>query len=219
MAFEKLVIQPEGGAEITAQFNPTELSIDQSNKFAETGAVGMRAPILQFLQGNARTLSMALFFDAYEAGMDVQYFTDQIYGLLKPVAPTDTSPAPRGGAQDARGGPPICTLKWGSQSFKGVLETVSGKFTLFLENGTPVRATLNVTFREFVDLTVTEQDQKAVRAKMIRTYVVKPGDTLSAISRVQLGDEKKWRVIAAANGVSDPKKLQIGVTLIIPDVK
>ena len=47
---------------------------------------------------------------------------------------------------------------------------LSGKFTLFLANGTPVRATLTVTFKEFIDV-----DQLVRRAPRIRRPQKKTG--------------------------------------------
>lgn len=49
-----------------------------------------------------------------------------------------------------------------------------------------------------------------------RTYVVKKGDTLYAISIKYYGTGAKWRTIADANGIKDPRKLQIGTRLRIP---
>jgi len=48
-----------------------------------------------------------------------------------------------------------------------------------------------------------------------RTYVVKPGDTLSAIAEKLLGSAKKWRDLATANNISDPTRLKVGTTLTI----
>lgn len=51
-----------------------------------------------------------------------------------------------------------------------------------------------------------------------KTYVVKSGDTLSTIAarRDVYGDAKKWKKIADANGIRDPKSLKVGRELKIP---
>jgi|SRR6185369_2525036 len=49
-----------------------------------------------------------------------------------------------------------------------------------------------------------------------RTYAVKAGDTLWAISIKFYGTGTKWTQIANANGVKDPRRLQIGKVLRIP---
>lgn len=45
------------------------------------------------------------------------------------------------------------------------------------------------------------------------TYTVKRGDTLWGIACRFYGDGTKWGTLAAKNGVSDPRKLQIGTVL------
>jgi len=49
-----------------------------------------------------------------------------------------------------------------------------------------------------------------------RTYVVKKGDTLYAISIKYYGTGTKWRAIADANGIKDPRKLMVNTRLRIP---
>ena len=48
-----------------------------------------------------------------------------------------------------------------------------------------------------------------------RTYTVKKGDTLWGIATLFYGDGTRWRELASRNGVSDPKKLQIGKVLTL----
>jgi len=47
-------------------------------------------------------------------------------------------------------------------------------------------------------------------------YTVKSGDLLGTIAERFTGRHEDWRVIAAHNGISDPRTLAIGATLMIP---
>jgi nucleoid-associated protein YgaU len=47
-------------------------------------------------------------------------------------------------------------------------------------------------------------------------YVVKPGDSLSKISREFYGDANKYMKIAEANQLADPDKIKTGQQLVIP---
>lgn len=49
-----------------------------------------------------------------------------------------------------------------------------------------------------------------------KTITVKPGETLSQIAQRELGDASRYAEIAAANGITDPNKIQSGATLKIP---
>jgi len=49
-------------------------------------------------------------------------------------------------------------------------------------------------------------------------YQVQRGDTLWEIAQGVYGNGVFWEAIAAANGITDPRQLQPGQTIIIPDV-
>lgn len=200
----KATITPEGGQPIPVLFNPTQYSLDKGNQIAEIGIPGLSAPILQFVRGNTRTLTMDLLFDTYEQQQDVRTYTDQIYGLLGIKATTHV--------------PPICTFSWSDFSFTCVLERVNGRFTLFLPNGKPARAILTVTFKEFIDVKIQVKNPPTESSDHTKTYTVKRGDTLSSIAAAEYGDAAKWRPIAAANRLDNPRILAPGRVLIIPPI-
>lgn len=202
MALEKAYITPEGGRRIEALFNPTQYNLDQGNQIAEIGVPGLGSPILQYVRGNARTLSMELFFDTYERQADVRRHTDAIYGLLAIDPETHA--------------PPICLVVWGDFSLRCVLERVGGRFTMFLTDGTPVRATLNVTFKEYVDVAVEVRRTPLQSADHTKRRTARLGDTLSGIAGVEYGDPSRWRYIAEANNQDNPRTLSPGVLVIPP---
>ncbi len=47
-------------------------------------------------------------------------------------------------------------------------------------------------------------------------YTIKPGDTLSKISKHFYGDAGKYMKIAQANNIADSNKIQAGATIVIP---
>jgi nucleoid-associated protein YgaU len=54
------------------------------------------------------------------------------------------------------------------------------------------------------------------QAQSAHEYVVREGDTLSAIAKRVFGDERQWVVIARANAIEDPQALRVGQRLTIP---
>lgn len=64
--------------------------------------------------------------------------------------------------------------------------------------------------------TYSQPAPAAAPAAAANTYIVQPKDTLWSIAVKVYGDGKKWRQIADANGISDPKKLAAGQSLVIP---
>jgi nucleoid-associated protein YgaU len=198
----KVTISPQGKSQIQASFNPNQYSLSKANSIAEAAIPGLEAPILQYVHGNTQTLDMDLFFDTYENGTTVKDETDKIYDLLYIIPATHA--------------PPICTIEWGDFSFDGVLDHVSGKFTLFLPDGTPVRATLSVSFKEYNDVQVLVKQRPRESADHRKTWVVKSGDRIDNIAGQEYGDPGMWRPIAEENDLHDPSRLEPGFVLLIP---
>ena len=96
-------------------------------------------------------MSFELMFDGFETGTNVH--TAFVDNLVKLALVQDPS-----GAEEKKR-PPKVGVKWGSgklPEFEGVIESVSTKYTMFLPDGTPVRATCHVTIREASHLSVTK---------------------------------------------------------------
>jgi hypothetical protein len=188
---------PGGGEDIKVLFNPTEYQLNQSNQFAEVSIPGLAAPPLQFGRGNARALSMQLFFDTYEQQTDVRVHTGKLIKLLE-IDPDLHAP-------------PVCLFTWGKLTFIGVLEHANQRFTLFLPNGTPVRATVDVSFKEFWD--TKKQGGRLQSANFAKQHIVQRGNTLSGIAAQYYGDPALWRPIAEENSIDEPLALQPGQVL------
>lgn len=61
-----------------------------------------------------------------------------------------------------------------------------------------------------------EQVRQDPQGEGYTIYVVRRGDTLSAIAQRFYGSASRWRVIARANNLKDPKRLRVGMELVIP---
>jgi nucleoid-associated protein YgaU len=167
------------------------------------------APPTSFNGGGGRTLVLRLFFDVSEQGpgADVRTNTDQLVELTR-IQQIEGKKVGR---------PPVCKVSWGSQvtqdfPFVGVVTSLTQNFVYFESTGQPLRANVDITFTEFID---PEANKKQTDPDFT-TYVVRRGDTLSAIAARLYRNPALWRVIADANGIDDPKHLTIGARLAIP---
>jgi hypothetical protein len=200
-------------------FNPKELSVEKSNQFAEVNIPGLESPILQFVRGNARSVTMDLFFDTYEQkgdARDVRLFTDLITGW---DAGSMFSKLPNKGLMDIDSNlhaPPICVFIWGSFFFQCVIERVTKRFTMFLPDGIPVRATLSVTLKEYKEVDSQVKEENLQSADLTKRLVVTRGDSLWSIAFKEYGSPEDWRLIANANNIDNPRILNTGQELIIP---
>jgi nucleoid-associated protein YgaU len=211
VALAKLTILVEAGPNVfvpatVALFNPNQVTITKNANWELVPTAGRDAAESQYTFGAPATLTVDLFFDTYETGLDVRVYTEPLARL----ATMDGS----------KHRPPLCRLLWGRGIFfQGVLESVTQTFTLFLDLGTPVRATLNCTFREWISKLEERKRLKMTSVDVAKTRTVRRGDTLSSIAGQEYRDPTLWRAIAEANGIVNPRVLPPGKELVIPALR
>jgi nucleoid-associated protein YgaU len=203
---------------VPCQFNPEQLSVEKSNEYTEMSIPGLPSPILQFVKGNARTLTVDLFFDTYETGIDVRIFTDRITGW-DAGSMFSKLPAIAKGLMDINKethAPPICLFIWGAYIFECIITQTSKKFTMFLPIGIPVRATVSVTMKEYRELDSMVKELDLHSSDITKSHRVLEGDSLWAIAAAEYGSADEWRLIAEANDIDNPRLLEPGQELAIP---
>lgn len=190
---------------VTALFNPKEYTVSKTVPWSPHAAAGLDAPEMQFTTGQGETLKLELFFDTYESGGSAKTHTDALHKM----ALIDTS----------LHRPPMVMVTWGSLNFKGVVESLSHRYTMFLEDGTPVRATCTLGLRQAdsasEQATANRGNESPDHAKL---HAVRRGETLQSIAAVEYDDPGQWRMIADANGIDDPFRLEPGIRLMIPPI-
>jgi LysM repeat protein len=196
------IVNTDTNEKLTVQFNPEEYSLNVDNAFAQAAIPGRSSPLLQFTHGNLRTLDMELIFDSYEQRTDVRPKLQQLTSLL------DINPESHA--------PPVLLFVWGSLRFTCVLVKASQKFVLFLSDGSPARARVQVTFNEFTNSVLEAKEIKRQTASFTRVYVVRRGDTLSAIADQVYSNPTLWRPLAIRNALDDPRQLAAGRNLVVP---
>lgn len=199
-------------------FNPNSYSITKTVAWSQTGGsagfqqagqndntqIYLDAPTLNFGGGGSRQLTLNLFFDVTETpNTDVRVETSRIVELTKKDR-DQKCPLP-------------CEVSWGSGQkydfpFIGVITSLTQNFTLFSAEGMPLRADLTAILTEYPD---PEKNQRETDPELT-TRLVKRGDTLSSIAGELYGDSTLWRLIAEANGIDDPRRLDVGARLTVP---
>jgi len=213
---QKLTIfNDEESTSFDVLFNPERYTLNKGVQIAEINIPGLDSPVLQFIRGNNEKITMELFFDTTEFGMlddvkDVREETRKIYELIKINRETHA--------------PPRCTLYWGDQLFsfgsslspQCIVESVNEEFNLFSSSGIPLRAKLNVTFREYK--TIEEQLKETPKHSSDRRKVriLGRGKTVSHLAWEEYNDPGQWRLIADANDLDNPRIVAPGTKLEVP---
>ncbi|HEX8475980.1 MAG TPA: LysM peptidoglycan-binding domain-containing protein [Pyrinomonadaceae bacterium] len=218
MALEKLNIKNlDTGEPFSVLFNPTEYSVEESNSWEEQ-ARERQKPELQFTGQTLRRISMELFLDTYERDEDVRAHTGKLSNLLL-VTTDDGNSGKR---------PPKIELSWGVADpnvhnsifpFTCILESLRQQFTLFTSKGMPVRAKLSVSFKEYIKPAEQLNQQPQRGSFPVQTYTIRAGDTLSGIAASVWKDPLKWRLLADANRIRNPRLLVPGETLVVPAIE
>jgi LysM repeat protein len=184
-------------------FNPTELQLAKQNTFAEVPIPGLGAPPIQYVRGASEKLTFEVIVDTSDDMSDVRTTYVAPIRRLMNISPELHAP-------------PVVKLVWDTLEFTGVLESLGVTYTLFSDDGKPVRAKLALGMKEYT--TIAEQVALAKKQSpdVEKAYVVQRGDTLTRIAEQAYGDPAPWRQIARANGIADPRALEPGRTLTIP---
>ena len=207
-------------------YNPETYEQKRKTRYSENTGISSNAPSIQFVHGSTETLTMELFFDTFSAGaeaggtaaekmkigaasllpsalkIDVRDYTSQIYDLMLINKETHV--------------PPLLKIEWSSLQFTGHLVSCSQRFTKFNEMGTPVRAILNVMFKEYMEPSKIAEMAPKESPDTAKYRTIGQGDSLWQLSGKEYGECSSWRLIAKANGIENPRILDTGRMLRLP---
>ncbi|MER9247619.1 LysM peptidoglycan-binding domain-containing protein [Mesorhizobium sp. M0590] len=213
MALEKASIDilsgSKAGVQIRVMFNPSEYTIERSNAYKSTSIPGLGGPLIHFINGEADVLSMELFLDDYtDKPADRSTVTqrlDEFANLLK--------------IDNDQHAPPIVRFVWGKLSFKAIIEKLSRKLAMFEPNGRPVRATVNVSFKEYKTLSELVTKPRLQSADKSKRRVIVGLDSLWLLASREYHDAASWRGIANANDLDDPRDIVSGQWVTVPPLE
>jgi nucleoid-associated protein YgaU len=210
---QKAQITSQDGTSLTCAFNPKQVTLSTGAEWKrEATRSANTAPPAQFKGTKPRSVQMELFFDQNWPDYSGRHVESDIQQLLDWTCPTQAS---RGSNQP---NPPTLTFHWGTSTFatfSAYLESVSVTFSLFSEQGVPIRASASCTFAEVPDQ-AGRQNPSSGGVPGRRTHVLRAGDSLHSIAQHEYGKPAFWRGLADANGIDDPLRVPIGTTILVP---
>lgn len=143
------LIAKDGGETIEFMFNPTELEFSRSMQLdSSRGArTDKGLPKISFAYPEPYSLTIpGILFDNYETGKNVlDSHINKFRKAVEFVGDTER--------------PPVYLFTWGDQQYlRCFVKSLRYKLTMFLPDGTPVRAMVDLTLEE-IDETTPDQSQ------------------------------------------------------------
>jgi hypothetical protein len=214
----KLEIEKEIGVSIIdVLFNPSEYQLTDSANYSEKKVPGLDGPVIQYISGEATELSLNLFLDTYVPKKPPSLFSfggsssgsTDVSNITKRIADATS-------IDGSLHRPPKVTFKWGSLNFKGVVTKFSHTYTMFTENGMPVRAKVSLTFKSLMSPKDKRRESPFESPDRTKYRTIRQGIGLWDIAGMEYGDPDLWKVIARENGILNPLDVRPGQVVKLP---
>ena len=195
------------GEQFEVMFNPEEYTLNKDNNFASHSVPGLSSPLLQFVNGNLRTLEMELFFDTdRRAHATCASETGRVVGS----AGHRLRAARAAGAARELGAACSSAACW-----RGRARSSLGSSRTAGRRGRACRC----RFSEFIDAGREAKEVNRQTADFTQgpRRAARRDDLSASPSRIY-EDPQLWRPIAVANALDDPRLLVAGESLRIPSL-
>lgn len=224
---------------VTVQFNPSEYTIERHAHLSRRQSLGNNGSPDQgqVPAGEPARLIVPLYFDAVtelpalgtsEAKSSASG-AEGLVPLLRESATAGSKENPAAACAEIMQlvkfvrqchQPPKVNFLWGTLDFIGVVENATAQYTMFAPGGTPVQARVQLVIvgeeRAVIQQSTQQPNESPNRTKE-RTLA--QGDQLWMIAGQEYDDPGQWKVIAEANGILNPRRLERAVVLKVPSIK
>jgi hypothetical protein len=138
-----LIKNLDTGEEVKAMFNPKEIGVSKTIPWNKHKSSVADIPVLEFTDPDGRELDIELLFDTFEQKESVWEKHIKMLEKLTQVVKEKKRP-------------PMVLFTWGTAfpGFMGVIATLGVKYTMFLPDGAPCRATVTLKLKEAKKLEV-----------------------------------------------------------------
>lgn len=206
--------------EVNFLFNPTDYKLSKSNTWTEQSNDQQQGDKqYTFTKSGAITLTLKLHFDTLMAPesrdkpYDVRYHTDDLWRMMERKKSSSESPS--------KEPPPLVEFQWGELIFVAFITKMDQDFTLFREDGVPVRCEVTVNLTQFdPNTSVTIENVEAPKpvtvidsSRVDLLAALSLGMTVSVASSATTTAStiaQQARSIAENNDIDNPLVLQTG---------
>ncbi len=219
----KLVVDDEKakelqGLELEFQFNPEEIKLTRAQANAPQKTQSGEATqnnTGSVVKSESKMILKNIIFDTYEEKPNGSVYKKYITTLEKML-----------GYDKGKHTPCQLAFHWGQftgeRSGKGRimcrLDKLDVDYTMFLNDGKPVRCKVAMEFRVGLMAKDLQDASPLGSPDHAKLWTVTRGDTLADIAAEEYDNPGEWRRIADANGIDDPMNLAPGTKLLVPPI-
>ncbi|MCL2399885.1 MAG: hypothetical protein FWC91_09125 [Defluviitaleaceae bacterium] len=226
---------PSVDKRIEVQFNPSEYSIKRSANHAKKKPLFQDTCVdhVQTVSGGDTELTVSLHFDAFTPIKPAQFRGNNTVILPTIDMNKDEQPDVDGSVTSRvneilslikydheEHEPPRVGFIWGKDVFfVGSISSQQTQYTLFSREGTPIRAKIDLTIvgeEAHVENKVRQYPMESPDRTKQRTLAY--GDQLWMIAQNEYGDVCRWKIIASANGILNPRAINETKQLKVPSI-
>ncbi|MBP6633009.1 MAG: phage tail protein [Kofleriaceae bacterium] len=135
------IVSMDDGTSVEAQYNPKEFQVDKTVPWQKHKDSKADEPYLEFTGAEGRTMALELVFDGFEQDVNVHgRYVEPLLHMAKMRS--------QDGPEAERRPHKVKVLYGPIPDFIGVIESLSTKYTMFGNDGKPVRCTVNLKLKE-----------------------------------------------------------------------
>lgn len=207
-AFEKpeeLSQQGRAKGEFHAMFNPESFNLGQSFSFDDGQADGETGSEQKFKKVEPQEFNFELLIDGTGASGVEKDVEDEIEHFKSITS--------FGGAERR---PTYLTVTWGTINLRGVLKKFDIRYTLFRNDGTPVRAILLLSLAEYKTPEQQLAENPDLATNLTRLVQSEGGSSLDLIAHQNYGNSDQLVALAQQNGLNSLRGVVEGQRLELP---
>ncbi len=202
------------GQPFTVWINPSSYTHTYAIEFRDRQAQGAAGPSAEFSKVGQDTVAFDLIFDTTGVVSPPKgaaaATSDGVAGLIDNFS---TLVAKVNGSIHR---PNFVKLAWAQLQFQCVLQSMNVVYNLFKPDGTPLRATVSVTFLGFQSEKQLAKAANKQSPDMTHVVTVQAGDTLPSLCYRIYGSAIYYAQVAETNGLAGFRRLRPGSQLVFP---